>query len=174
MKDYKQYRLEDYTFIYENYVNEEFVNLGYDDEDIKKMSSELLAYRHNNPPKLKGSLIKGSGGAVKVRVSKRSSTRGSEDRLIYTLDQRKLIYFIQIYSKSKKKDISKRELKEISKLVNHFRELPIKGLVGATRNPIPGGLIKAIGGAIGVAGGVAKSIKHLENFEIVDEEIIIE
>lgn len=127
-------------FIYDKALNTDFKSLGYHENDLKKLGQDLLAYLRNTPPTLKGDRIKKSNGAVKLRVSNSKSTRGSEDRLIYKCIERKYFVFMKIYNKSKKKDLSMREIKKISKLVN-FYESALSG-----RNLL-------IGGAVGIAAG---------------------
>lgn len=142
MQDFNVYSIEDYMFVYDKALNADFKSLGYHENDLKQLGQDLVAYLRNTPPALKGDRIKKSNGAVKVRVSNSKSTRGSEDRLIYKYIARKYFVFMQIYNKSKKKDLSRREIKEINELVNlyesalssrlSFNGIAVGGAVGMT------------------------------------------
>lgn len=129
MENLKRYEIEDYIITYNNSLADVFSNLGYCIKDLEDLGFELIAYLNNTPPKLKGDIIKESGGAIKVRVSKRNSTRGNEDRLIYTILAGKYIILMDVYSKSRKKDLSKKEIKEINKLINQYKMKLTSGLV---------------------------------------------
>ena len=172
MNSLKTYTIENYAFSYDKNLDNEFKNLGYHDRDLKRLGKNLVAYLKNTPPKLKGDVIKESGGAVKVRVSKNSSNRSNEDRLIYALLFGKFFIFIRIYTKSRKKDLSKKEIKEINELISQYKE----SLASTT-----GKIIGGAGAVAGVGAVVMGKDRHklgdgdiLASFEFIDETIMLD
>ena len=123
MKELIQHKIANYRFFYDENLSDDFSNLGYSVKDLEQIAQNLIAYLKNTPPKLRGDRIKQSGGAVKVRISKASSTRGNEDRLIYSLLHNSYFVFMRIYTKSRKEDLSKKEVKELRTQINQYSEL---------------------------------------------------
>ena len=82
------------------------------DSEMRELQDELLA----NP--YKGDLIKGTGGARKIRMKLAGTGKRSGARVIYYfVDLHGEIWFLDIYQKSAQKDLSEYEKKRLYKFI---------------------------------------------------------
>ncbi len=119
-----EFKITDYNFYYTDELEQLFFNLGYTREDLTKIARELVANIKNSPPTLKGDIIKGTGGAVKLYIAPANATKGArnEDRLIYCFLHKKDFYFLHIYPKSKQTDLTQKEIKQIAKVIKLLKD----------------------------------------------------
>ncbi|MFW3589132.1 hypothetical protein ACODGV_12300 [Vagococcus fluvialis] len=119
-----KFNVSSYEFLYTDELEKQFHELGYTDDDLLKIGRELVAHANNTPPKLKGDIIKGTGGAVKLYIAPGSATKGArnEDRLIYCFLHKKQFYYLHVYPKSEQTDLSTKEKKAITKLIKFLKE----------------------------------------------------
>jgi len=83
-----------------------------EEEDLNRLQGEL----ENNPEK--GDVIPGAGGARKVRLGIRGRGKSGGARVIYYVRvSRDVIWFLDIYEKSDKVDLSPSERKELAEVV---------------------------------------------------------
>ena len=88
-------------------------DMGLNDDDLFELESELLI----NPNV--GKVIKGSGGARKVRFEAQGKGKSGGARVIYVnivIDE--AIYFIYAYPKSVKDDLSVQEINNIRRAIS--------------------------------------------------------
>ncbi len=70
----------------------------------------------------KGDLIKGTGGARKIRVAANGKGKRGGARVIYYFQVAHTIHFLAIYSKNSQEDLSSVEKKLIAGLVQNIKE----------------------------------------------------
>ena len=82
------------------------------DLEMIELQDELI----ENP--YKGNLVKGTGGARKIRMKLQGRGKSSGARVIYYyVDLQGEIWFLDIYSKSIKEDLSESEKKKLYKFI---------------------------------------------------------
>jgi hypothetical protein len=66
----------------------------------------------------KGKIVKGAGGARKIRMRIRGSGKSGGARVIYYfVDLRGEIWFLDIYAKNRKADLTEQEKKKLSRFI---------------------------------------------------------
>ena len=86
--------------------------LGLDDGDLKRLENELL-----QNPKL-GSAMQGTGGVRKMRFAFENRGKSGSTRVIYVdFEAYEKIYFLDVYAKVEKDNLSKAERNELRELV---------------------------------------------------------
>jgi hypothetical protein len=82
------------------------------DSEMHDLQNELLS----NP--FKGDLVKGTGGARKIRMKLAGKGKSGGARVIYYfVDLQGEIWFLDIYTKSVKTDLSENEKKQLYKFI---------------------------------------------------------
>ena len=100
------------TFIEVPTFTKKWHDLGLTDDDLRKLEKVLL----ENPKT--GDAIPGTGGLRKIRVALNKGKR-SGARVIYVdVEIKETIYFINVYSKKEKSDLTENEKKALKAVVN--------------------------------------------------------
>lgn len=120
----KKFQISHYSFWYTEDLLKEFNLLGYTQTDLEKIGKSLVETIESTPSKFKGDIIKKTGGAVKLRIAPKTSTKGArnEDRLIYFCLDKADFYFIYVYPKSEQTNLSKAETDAIANLIKNIKE----------------------------------------------------
>lgn len=91
--------------------------LGMTDEDLRELQKVLL----QNPKK--GDSIAGTGGLRKIRIPMENrGKRGGARALYVDVEIKELIYFINVYSKDEKDDLSEDEKKAFKAVIKFLKE----------------------------------------------------
>lgn len=93
--------------------------LGMTDEDLRELQKVLL----QNPKK--GDSIAGTGGLRKIRIPMENRGKGKRSgaRVLYVdVEIKELIYFINVYSKDEKDDLSEDEKKAFKAVIKFLKE----------------------------------------------------
>ena len=93
--------------------------LGLTDEDLRELQKVLL----QNPKK--GDSIAGTGGLRKIRIPRENRGKGKRGgaRVLYVdVEIKELIYFINVYSKDEKDDLSEDEKKAFKAVIKFLKE----------------------------------------------------
>lgn len=107
------------TFIEVPMFTKKWQMLGLSDADLKALEEELL-----NDPKA-GDAIKGTGGIRKIRIPMESKGKGKRGgaRVIYVdIELKETIYFINVYTKDEKDDLTEEEKKAFKAVVKILKE----------------------------------------------------
>ncbi|MBP3577099.1 MAG: type II toxin-antitoxin system RelE/ParE family toxin [Lachnospiraceae bacterium] len=100
------------TFIQTNEFAKNWSQLGLTDEDLRTLENELLS----NPKA--GKVIRGTGNLRKYRFSLPNRGKSGSARVCYVdFVIQETIYFITVYSKNEKDNLSKSERNNIKKLI---------------------------------------------------------
>lgn len=90
---------------------------GLSDPDLLKLKTTLS----ENPEK--GDLIVGGGGCRKIRVALPNTGKSGGARTIYFYyNSRGLLFFLSVYRKSEKDDLTKAEVNELRMLVKELKQ----------------------------------------------------
>ena len=96
---------------------EKWNSLGLKDDDLRMLENILL-----NNPKV-GSAIKGTGGLRKLRFPIGDKGKRGGARVIYVdIEIKECIYFLNVYAKNEKIDLTEKEKKMLKKLVFVLKE----------------------------------------------------
>lgn len=93
--------------------------LGLTDENLRELQAVLL----KNPKK--GDVIRGTGGLRKIRIPMEHDKKGKRSgaRVLYVdIEFKECIYFINVYSKDEKDDLTEDEKKALRVMVNFLKE----------------------------------------------------
>lgn len=100
------------TFIEVPAFTKKWRDLGLGDEDLRELENVLL-----EDPKT-GDIIQGTGGLRKIRVSLNQKGKRGGARVIYVdVEVKETIYFINVYSKKEKSDLTESEKKALKAVV---------------------------------------------------------
>ena len=84
-------------------------------DEIVWLQDELIAAPH------KGKIVKGAGGARKIRMRIRGSgKRGGARVIYYFVDLRGEIWFLDVYIKNEKADLNEQEKKKLSRFIKEI------------------------------------------------------
>lgn len=87
--------------------------IGLTDEDMRRLEQELLAN-----PKV-GSVMRGTGRARKMRFAFENRGKSGSARVIYIdFEVFELIYFVDVYAKAEKENLSKSEQNDMKQLID--------------------------------------------------------
>lgn len=82
------------------------------DDDLRRLETEL-----NANPKV-GAVLRGTGGARKMRFSFPKRGKSGSVRVIYVdFEVREMLYFVDVFAKSEKDNISAAERNELREIV---------------------------------------------------------
>ena len=105
------------TFIEVPIFTRKWKELGLTDENLRDLENELL----ENPKA--GDVIQGTGGLRKIRIALPNSGKRGGGRVIYVdIELRETIYFINVYTKNEKDDLTEEEKKAFKALVTILKE----------------------------------------------------
>lgn len=105
------------TFIEVPMFTRKWKELGLTDENLRDLENELL----ENPKA--GDVIQGTGGLRKIRIPMPNSGKRGGGRVIYVdIELREIIYFINVYTKNEKDDLTEDEKKAFKALVTILKE----------------------------------------------------
>ena len=108
------------TFIEVPMFTKKWHELGLTDEELRNLENVLL----ENPKA--GDAIQGTGGLRKIRVSMESKGKGKRGgaRVIYVdIEVKETIYFINVYTKNEKDDLTEDEKKAFTTMVKILKEV---------------------------------------------------
>lgn len=110
------------SFIETPLFRSRWASFGLDDEDCRKLQTELLA-----DPKV-GAVMQGTGGMRKMRFAFENKGKSGGLRIIYVdFEVCEVIYLITAYTKSEKDNLTKGEKNELRKLVDILED-QLKGV----------------------------------------------
>lgn len=91
--------------------------LGLTDENLRDLQNILL----ENPKS--GEIIQGTGGIRKIRIPVENKGKRGGGRVIYVdIEIKETIYFINVYAKNEKDDLTEDEKKAFKAMVNFLKE----------------------------------------------------
>lgn len=91
--------------------------LGLTDEDLRALENILL-----ENPKF-GDTIQGTGGIRKIRIPLENTGKRSGGRVIYVdIEVKETIYFINVYAKNEKDDLTEEEKKAFKEVAKMLKE----------------------------------------------------
>lgn len=94
--------------------------LGLTDEELRKLENVLI----ENPKA--GDAIQGTGGLRKIRVAMENKGKGKRGgaRVIYVdIEVKEIIYFINVYTKNEKDDLTEDEKKAFKAIIKILKEV---------------------------------------------------
>lgn len=101
------------TFIEVPMFTKKWKYLGLTDEDLRNLENILL----ENPKS--GDVIQGTGGLRKIRIPIEGKGKRGGGRVIYVdIELKECIYFINVYTKNEKDDLTDDERKAFKVMVN--------------------------------------------------------
>ena len=109
----KELKIMQRTFIEVPMFTRKWKELGLTDEDLRNLENILL----ENPKS--GDPIQGTGGLRKIRIPIEGRGKRGGDRVIYVdIELKERIYFINVYAKNEKDDLTDDERKAFKAVVN--------------------------------------------------------
>lgn len=104
------------TFIEVPIFTKHWEGLGLTDEDLRSLENIILA-----DPKI-GDAIQGTGGLRKIRIPLGQHGKRGGARVIYVdIEIKEIIYFINVYSKNEKDDLTEDEKKAFKAVVEKLK-----------------------------------------------------
>ena len=108
------------TFIEVPLFTKKWKELGLTDENLRELQNILL----ENPKA--GDAIQGTGGLRKIRIPLDQHGKRGGGRVIYVdIELKETIYFINVYAKNEKDDLTEEEKKAFKAVVKILKELPV-------------------------------------------------
>lgn len=107
------------TFIEVPTFTKKWKELGLTDKEFRALENDLL-----KDPKI-GDAIKGTGGIRKIRIpmsNKDTGKRGGARVIYVDIEVKETIYFINVYSKNEKDDLTDDEKKAFKMIVKFLKE----------------------------------------------------
>ena len=108
------------TFIEVPMFTKKWHELGLTDDDLRNLENVLL----KNPKD--GDAIQGTGGLRKIRIPMENKGKGKRGgaRVIYVdIEIKEIIYFINVYTKNEKDDLSEDEKKAFKAMIKILKEV---------------------------------------------------
>lgn len=109
------------TFIEVPHFTKKWFELGFTDEDLAKLENKLIESPNS------GVLMKGTGGIRKIRIAFNDKGKSGGARVCYvnfTIQDK--IYFIDVFTKNEKENLSKVEQNELKKLIKILKDECLK------------------------------------------------
>lgn len=105
------------TFIEVPIFTKKWKELGLTDKDLRKLQNVLL----QNPKA--GDTIQGTGGLRKVRIPIDNTGKRGGGRVIYVdIELKEIIYFVNVYAKNEKDDLTEDERKAFKAILKILKE----------------------------------------------------
>ena len=106
------------TFIEVPMFVKKWQELGLTDENLRELQNILL----ENPKA--GSVIQGTGGLRKIRIPMEEKGKRGGARVLYVdIELKESIYFVNVYSKNEKEDLTEDEKKAFKAVVKILKEV---------------------------------------------------
>lgn len=106
------------TFKEMDSFTKKWISMGLNDDDLIVLQEILL-----RDPKI-GDVIPGAGGIRKIRIPVEGIGKRSGGRVIYVdIEIKECIYLLDVYAKNERTDLSEKEKKLLSKLVERLKEI---------------------------------------------------
>ena len=106
------------TFIEVPIFIKKWKELGLTDENLRELQNILL----ENPKA--GSVIQGTGGLRKIRIPMEEKGKRGGARVLYVdIELKESIYFVNVYSKNEKEDLTEDEKKAFKAVVKILKEV---------------------------------------------------
>lgn len=108
------------TFIEVPMFTKKWQELGLTDEELRKLENVLL---ENSKA---GDAIQGTGGLRKIRVAMENKGKGKRGgaRVIYVdIEVKEIIYFINVYTKNEKDNLTEDEKKAFKAMIKILKEV---------------------------------------------------
>ena len=105
------------TFIEVPQFTKKWKELGLSDESLRELQNILL----KNPKA--GDTIQGTGGLRKIRISLENTGKRSGGRVLYVdIELKETIYFVNVYTKNEKDDLTEDEKKAFKAVIKFLKE----------------------------------------------------
>lgn len=105
------------TFIEVPIFTKKWKELGLTDEMLRELQNDLLS----NPKS--GDVIQGTGGLRKIRIPMPNKGKRGGSRVIYVdIELKEIIYFLNVYTKNEKDDLTEEEKKAFKAVVEKLKE----------------------------------------------------
>ena len=117
------------TFNYSNAFQKKWKMLGLSSEDQIEMERQLRTFEENRKAhigkRFLGDMVSGTGGAIKWRFSGKSRVRGKSgsERVIYFFLSGRNYYFVDVYGKSEKANLTAKEKKSLAALSKVLKKI---------------------------------------------------
>lgn len=106
------------TFIEVPIFIKKWKELGLTDENLRELQNILL----ENPKA--GKIIQGTGGLRKIRIPMEEKGKRGGARVLYVdIELKESIYFVNVYSKNEKEDLTEDEKKAFKAVVKILKEV---------------------------------------------------
>lgn len=106
------------TFIEVPIFIKKWKELGLTDENLRELQNILL----ENPKA--GKIIQGTGGLRKIRIPMEEKGKRGGARVLYVdIELKESIYFVNVYSKNEKEDLTEDEKKAFKTVVKILKEV---------------------------------------------------
>lgn len=106
------------TFIEVPIFIKKWKELGLTDENLRELQNILL----ENPKA--GKIIQGTGGLRKIRIPMEEKGKRDGARVLYVdIELKESIYFVNVYSKNEKEDLTEDEKKAFKAVVKILKEV---------------------------------------------------
>ena len=105
------------TFVETEQFTKKWKQLGLSDESLRELQNILL----KNPKS--GDTIQGTGGLRKIRIPLDNTGKRSGGRVLYVdIELKETIYFINVYTKNEKEDLTEAEKNAIKTVIKVLKE----------------------------------------------------
>ena len=105
------------TFIEVPQFTKKWKELGLSDESLRELQNILL----KNPKA--GDTIQGTGGLIKIRIPLENTGKLSGGRVLYVdIELKETIYFVNVYTKNEKDDLTEDEKKAFKAVIKFLKE----------------------------------------------------
>lgn len=93
-------------------------NMGFTDDDLRRLEAEIM----RNPAV--GKVMQGTGGLRKMRFAFEGKGKSGSARVTYVdLVVYKTVYFINVYPKNEKDDLTEEEKNDFRKMINNIKKM---------------------------------------------------
>lgn len=114
------------SFIYPKAFNKKWKKMNLTEKDKQDMETQITKFEFSRTDDrtVLGSVIRQSGGAIKWRFSSEDSIKGKSgsNRIIYFVYANKNYFFLDVYAKNEKENLSRKDLNDIERFINEFKK----------------------------------------------------
>ncbi|MFC2366273.1 MAG: type II toxin-antitoxin system RelE/ParE family toxin [Streptococcus mutans] len=107
----------------------DWYSYGLTNDDKSDLESSIIDFvkkspQNNGSKKFPGTIIKDVAGAHKMRFSSEAAPRGKSGayRLLYIAVHKNQVFFLTVFAKSEKANITAREKKELRRVIKKLKE----------------------------------------------------
>lgn len=115
-------------FIYSKAFRAKWKKAGLEDEDYLDLETVISNYVQKTPDNTSGqpfpgNIIKNSGGAIKLRYAPQMENKGKSGslRIIYFVYMENSLFFLDVYSKNQKENLTDKEKKDIKNTIRDMK-----------------------------------------------------